>query len=91
MKLIDNIYRTKNLRDHGLFILTALVVIVIIGNLFIPDYPVQGVDEQILKLKGKHFRYDDSPHVTEFINSVKNSDGYICMGTSEWVKMGENW
>ena len=83
MKLIDNIYRTKNLRGHGIFILVALAVILLAGNLFIPEYPVRNVDEQIIKLKGKYFRYDDSPHVTEFINSVKNRDGYICMGTSE--------
>ena len=83
MKLIDKIYRTKSLRNHGIFILIALVVILVVGKLFIPDYPVQHVDEQILKLKGKHFRFDDSPHVSEFIQSVKSRNGFICMGTSE--------
>lgn len=83
MKWINNIYRTKNLRDHGLFILISLIVVVTVGNLFIPDYPVQEIDAQVLKMKGKYFRYDDAPHVSEFIASVKRQEGYICLGTSE--------
>ncbi|MDT8393830.1 MAG: D-alanyl-lipoteichoic acid biosynthesis protein DltD [Bacteroidales bacterium] len=83
MKLIDNIYKTKNLSDYGIFILIALVVIVILGNLLIPTYSIQNIDRQVLNLKGKYLKYDDAPHVEEFILSVKNSKGYICMGTSE--------
>ena len=61
----------------------ALIVILVSGNIFIPSYEAQHLDKQLLKIKGKHLKYSDSPHVKDFLLSVKNNDGYICMGTSE--------
>lgn len=83
MKGLRYIYKTSTLSEYGKFILLALFLLLILGNFFIPEYPVQGVEQQMLKIKGKHFRFDDHPHVSEFLLSVKNNDGYICMGTSE--------
>ncbi len=83
MKLLRNIYKTRTLSEYGLFIAASLLVLLILGNIFIPEYKVQSVDTQLLKIKGKHFKFDDAPHVSEFIRSVKSNDGYICMGTSE--------
>lgn len=83
MKSLRYIYKTKTLREYGIFILSALVLVFILGNIFIPSYPVQDVDEQLLSLKGKYLKYDDGPHVQEFLRSVKRNGGYICMGTSE--------
>lgn len=83
MKLLASIYKTKTLSEYGRFILIALACVLILGNIFIPDYTVQNVGSQVIKLKGKHFKYDDKPHVREFIRSVSSRDGYICLGTSE--------
>lgn len=83
MKLLASIYKTKTLSEYGRFILIALACVLILGNIFIPDYTVQNVGSQVIKLKGKHFKYDDNPHVREFIRSVSSRDGYICLGTSE--------
>lgn len=83
MKLLTHIYKTKTLSEYGIFIVLALIVILVSGNIFIPSYSAQEVDDQLLKIKGKHLKYNDSPHVKDFLLSVKNNDGYICMGTSE--------
>lgn len=83
MKLLRNIYKTRALSEYGIFIFASLLLLLILGNIFIPEYEVQGVDTQLLKIKGKHFKFNDGPHVSEFIHSVKSNDGYICMGTSE--------
>lgn len=83
MNLIKYIYKTKTLSEYGLFLLVSLLLVLILGNIFIPEYKVQNIDVQLLRLKGKHFRYSDDPHVREFIRSVRHNDGYICLGTSE--------
>ena len=83
MKLLKHIYKTKTLSEYGVFLFIALLLILLLGNIFIPEYRVQNIDAQLLKIKGKHFKFDDDPHVAEFIRSVKSNNGYICMGTSE--------
>ena len=83
MNLIRYIYKTKTLSEYGLFLLVSLLLVLVLGNIFIPEYKVQNIDKQLLQLKGKHLKFSDDPHVTEFIRSVKRNGGYICMGTSE--------
>ncbi len=83
MNWIRYIYKTSTLSEYGKFIFAILILLLILGWFFIPEYPVQGTDRQIHWIKGKHFRFNDQPHVSEFLLSVKKNDGYICMGTSE--------
>ena len=83
MRIIRHIYKTSTLSEYGKFILAALLLLLIFVNLFFPEYPVQGVERQLLKIQGKHFRFDDHPQVPEFLLSVKKNNGFICMGTSE--------
>ncbi|MEN8224007.1 MAG: D-alanyl-lipoteichoic acid biosynthesis protein DltD [Bacteroidota bacterium] len=83
MSLIRYIYKTKTLSEYGRFIFISLLLLVAAGNIFIPEYQVQNVDTQLLRLKGKHFTYSDDLHIREFISSVKRHNGYVCMGTSE--------
>ncbi|MEE4256312.1 MAG: D-alanyl-lipoteichoic acid biosynthesis protein DltD [Bacteroidales bacterium] len=83
MKGIRHIYRTSTLSEYGKFILTAFILLLIAGYFTIPEYPVQGTDRQLIKIRGKHFRFNDHPHLSEFLLSVKKNDGFICMGTSE--------
>lgn len=83
MNLLKHIYKTKTLSEYGAFLLVSLVLVLILGNLFIPDFKPQNIDTQLIKLKGKHFKFSDDPHVIDFIRSVKRNGGYICMGTSE--------
>lgn len=60
-----------------------MVLLIIAGQFMIPEYPVQGTDDQLIKIRGKHLRFNDRPHVSEFLLSVKKNDGFICLGTSE--------
>ena len=83
MKLIRYIYKTKTLSEYGRFIFITILVLLLAGNIFIPEYQPQNIDNQLLRLKGKHFKFADSPHVKDFIRSVKTNDGFICIGTSE--------
>lgn len=83
MKLIKYIYKTRTLSEYGQFILASLLLLLIAGNLFIPEYKLQKLDAQLLKLKGKHFKYADDLHVSQFLQSVQQQGGYICLGTSE--------
>lgn len=87
MRLLKHIYKTRTLREYGLFLFVSFFVVLLLGNLFIPEFGIQDIEGQMLKIKGKHIKFDDDPHVSEFIRSVKQSDGYICMGTSESTPM----
>ncbi|MCD4725274.1 MAG: hypothetical protein K8R63_10585 [Bacteroidales bacterium] len=83
MKLIRYIYKTKTLSEYGLFLFISLIVLLISGNILIPEYPASHIEKQLLNLNGKYFKYNDNPQVSEFIGSVKRNNGYICLGTSE--------
>lgn len=83
MNLIRYIYKTRILSEYGRFIFISLLLIIVAGYLFIPEFQVQNIDAQLLRIKGKYIKFSDDPHMHEFIRSVKHNKGYICLGTSE--------
>ena len=59
MKVISNIYKTKNLRDYGIIISVFLVLLFVAGPLFIPVFkPIN--EKQIYTINGNSVKYDDA-------------------------------
>lgn len=87
MKLIHYLYKTKTLAQHGKFTLLALVIVVIAGHLFIPTFHYTNVNRQAFTTDGTYFKYNDDNEVDVFFQSIKNNNGYLCLGTSESVDL----
>lgn len=83
MRIIQHIYKTKNLVTNGASLLVFVIILMLAGRLFIPTFKLEEPTEQLLNFNGLAFKYDDSSDVSTFIQSVKKNNGYICLGTSE--------
>jgi len=82
MKLINDIYKTKNLAYYGRFISICIIGLITIGPFVIPEF-VPSSKEQLFSINGKHIKYDDDKIVSDFFNSIKVNNGFLCLGTSE--------
>ncbi|MBU0489283.1 MAG: hypothetical protein KKA07_04365 [Bacteroidetes bacterium] len=82
IKLVD-IYRTSNLSKYGLFLFVVLLVFVVAGPLLIPRFHGKISNQQIANINGNHFKYNDEPQVSQFLQSIKSHNGYLVLGTSE--------
>lgn len=83
MNLIRYIYKTGTLSRYGIFLFVSAILLLLLGNILIPEYRALHPGEQLLKIRGKHLKFNDHPHVEDFLYSVKSNQGFICMGTSE--------
>jgi hypothetical protein len=92
MKLINDIYKTKNLAEYGRFISFCLIALIVIGPFVIPKFTPNS-SKQLLSINGNHLKYDDKAIVSDFFNSIKSNDGYLFLGTSEStsIKFGGNY
>lgn len=92
MKLIRDIYKTKSLAEYGRFICYCLLVLLPIGSFIIPNYSPKS-STQLLAINGNHLKYDDKEIVSDYFNSIKSNNGYLCLGTSEStsIKHGGNY
>lgn len=83
MNWIRDFYKTSALASNGIFLLVALVVLLVLGQLFTPKFKSSPVNKQLYTVKGTHLKYNDEPYVSDFFNSIRKNDGYLIMGTSE--------
>ncbi len=92
MNLIAETYKTKNLAYYGRFISCCLVALILIGPFIIPRF-IPHTKKQMLGINGNYLKYDDKEIVTDYFNSIKSNNGYLCLGTSETtsIKGGGNY
>ena len=83
MKLIKNIYKTSSLSRNGLFILISVLVLFFFGAAFITNFYKDIGEEQLFTLDGENLKYNDHEQVSQFLESIKFNNGYLCLGTSE--------
>ena len=83
MKLGCELYKTKNLAKYGVFILIIVIIALPLGKLLIPPFTLKQPIGQLSTLNGISVKYDDSPTVSLFFKSIKQHQGYLCLGTSE--------
>ena len=83
MTLLGRFYKTRNLANNGVFIVVVILIWIAAGNILIPESEGFSVDRQIFDLKGTTLKYDDEKSVSHFFKSIKENDGYLCLGTSE--------
>ena len=79
---LKEISKTSNLASLGVYLSLMLVILLALG-LAIPKYVLDQNIEQLYTLNGNYFKYDDKEMVSSFFTSIKNNDGYLCVGTSE--------
>ena len=89
MKFLDTFYKTKNLARNGIFILVATVVLFLLGKLFIPEIKPLETKQQIVILNGFNLKHNDNPEVSQFLQSIIQNEGYLCMGTSESTSLND--
>jgi hypothetical protein len=85
---IEPFYKTKSLRENGIFITVSLIVLGVLGYL-IPDVVSRANDDQIYTVNGLHTKYNDAAELSDFIRSIKSNDGYLVMGTSESTSLAD--
>ena len=83
MDFLNYFYKTKNLASNGKFIITACLLLLLFGNYLIPKIKLLPKTEQMLTLNGKNIKYNDAPEVSQFLQSIKQNNGFLCLGTSE--------
>jgi hypothetical protein len=82
MKLIESFYKTKHLSNNGIFICIASTLLLSIGY-FIPDEPPHKFNQQMVSLNGYNTKHNDQSQVSDFLLSIKNTNGSLVLGTSE--------
>lgn len=75
-------YNIQNLSDLGRFSAVALVLLLVLG-MFIPEYVVTNVSGQLKTANGEQLKYIDQPISGMFLESIRNANGVLCLGTSE--------
>ena len=88
MKEIESFYKTKTLRNNGVFILWCLLVLAILG-FFFPNQASRLNTDQIYSISGLHTKYGDESELSDFLTSIKSNDGYLILGTSETTSLDE--
>lgn len=85
----NGFYKTRMLSFLGGIILLTTLVLVLVSQLFIPKFTGVRPTKQIYTISGKALKYNTPGIVTDFIMSIKDHNGYLCMGTSESGKLTE--
>ena len=83
MQFIKKTYKTSSLSRNGVFILISLLVMFLLGSILIPSVSGDIGDEQLFTLDGENIKYNDNEQVSQFLESIKFNNGYLCLGTSE--------
>ena len=80
------LYRTKNMAFYGLVTLFLLILFMIAGWCFIPDFEPDS-KRQMSYINGTVLKYNDQELVSDFFQSINNNHGYLCLGTSETTSL----
>ena len=83
---MNQFYKTSVLAKYGRFIGVSLVVLLVVSKWVIPEFKAESAQKQIYTLKGTHTKYND-PEFAHFIESIKQNNGYLCLGTSESTEL----
>ena len=86
MSFLRELYKTEEQSSMGRFILIILGILLLVG-LLIPDFQPNESREQIYTISGLSTKYNDRAEVTHFLNSIKNNNGYLILGTSETTSL----
>ena len=70
----------------GVWVLLLLPLLLVCGLLLIPKYTPNAPQEQIFTIRFSDLRTENELYVNQFLNSIKNNDGYLVIGTSETTK-----
>lgn len=83
MSFLKSFYKTSALAQNGFFVLSIGLLLLIFGLVIIPEVKSPTPQQQVYTLNGYNTKHNDNPEVAYFFQSIKKSDGYLCLGTSE--------
>lgn len=78
-----NEYKTTSLYKNGIFIVVALFVLLALGSIFNSIYDSPEPQKQVYTINGFDIKFNDQSTMHYFFKSIKNNNGFLCIGTSE--------
>ena len=86
-----NMYRMKNMAFVGIVALVA-VAFWMLASLCIPAFKYKSSDKQLYTIRHQELRDNNTLYTDLFLQSIKDNNGYLVLGTSESDYMnGENY
>jgi hypothetical protein len=82
-------YKTRFLYKNGIYICVVLFVLLLVGGISKYEYLSPEPNKQVYTINGFDIKFNGQSTMYYFFKSIKNNNGYLCIGTSESTSLDD--